>query len=124
MIGKIARVAFVLLLVAFVGVKFLPWGNSEFVSHATDATLVVPNLVTEDGECCEYAASFKSIRSVWSLEQEIERILRDNYTELKCLNEDVLYYDADQDLTVRSYNAKLGFPFNEVVVSYEFGKGC
>lgn len=124
MIGKIARAVIAVALVAFVAVKFLPFGYKDYNSELTDKTLVVPNLMMSAGECCEYAASFKTLRSVWALEREIERILRDNYQEVTCANEHKVYYDEENDLTIRAYSAKWKFPLNEVVVSYGVGKGC
>jgi len=124
MIGKIVRAGLIVLLVVLLGVKFLPWGSGNYESELTGATLVVPKLATKEGECCEYAASFKSLRSVWSLEQEIEQILEDNYTEVKCLSEKPVYYDEEQDVTIHGYSAKIGFPFNQVIISYQKGRRC
>lgn len=124
MIGKIGRVIVILAILVFLGVKFLPFGYSKFTSRLTDKTLEVPNLVTLDGECCEYAATFRTLRSVWSLEREIERILEENYREVLCASGDKFYYDEGNDLTIRGYRAKWKFPFNEVVISYGMGKGC
>ncbi len=125
MIGRLIRVLLVLALIAFVGVKFLPLGASTvFQSADTGKSFTVPNLVVPAEECCAYAVTFKSIRSVWSLEQEVEKILEDDYEEAVCSRGNKVYYNAKEDVTVSGYTVRLGFPMNEVIISYELGKRC
>ena len=125
MVRRLVKVLLVLALVALVGLKFLPLGASTvFQSVDTGKNFTVPNLVVPAGECCAYAATFKSIRSVWSLEREVEKILEDDYEEMVCSRGDRVYYDVEQNVTVTGYTVRLGFPFNEVIISYELGKKC
>lgn len=112
------------LLIGFVGLKFLPLGTSEFESKTTGKKFTVPSVVMLKDECCMFAATFKSVRSVWALEQEAARILEKDYEELRCANERKVYYNAAEDVTVRAYTVNLGFPFNELVISYDLGESC
>lgn len=126
MMGRVVRVLLVVALVGFVGVKFLPLGVSEFTSTTTGKKFPVPSFMMPKDECCMYAVTFKTVRGVWALEQEVARILESDFEEIKCAtsNEKKVYYNAAEDITVRAYTVNLGFPLNELVVSYDLGKSC
>ena len=124
MVGKLLRALVIILVVMLIGVKFLPFGTRKFESETTGKTFAVPSLATPSGECCMYAATFKTLRGVWSLGKDVERILARDYEEKVCANGAKVYYDETQDVTVRSYSVRLGFPMNEVVISYDLGKSC
>ena len=124
MAGKVVRILLVVVLIGFVGVKFLPLGVTQFESKTTGKRFPVPSFMMPKDECCMYAATFKTVRSVWSLEQEAARILESDYEELTCVDGKKVYYNAAEDVTVLSYKANLGFPLNELVISYDVGKRC
>lgn len=111
----------VLCLIIAVLLK-IPFGSSIYLSGASNKTLDVPKFVRIKEECCAYNATFSTIRSVWSLEKDLEKIMN-GYELLQCDNK-TYYYNRNENYTVTDYGVKNGILFNEVYITYGVGNSC
>lgn len=121
---KLIKLIIILAIVATAGVMFLPLGSVEFKDPELTAPLTVPAFSMFEGETGNYTANFQTIRSKWALDQEFEKILNDNYVRYECPNDEVVYYDQKNYITIYSYEIEQGFPFTKYSIDFRRGNQC
>lgn len=121
---KLIKLIIILAIVATAGVMFLPLGSVEFKDPGLTAPLIVPAFSMFEGETGNYTANFQTIRSEWALRQEFEKILNEKYVRYVCPNDEVVYYDQKNYITIYTYNIEQGFPFTKYSVDYKQGNQC
>ena len=115
-------IVFCILLLVFFALKYIPFGSKKAMMGASLIEIEVPKLVTLDSECCTYEATFKSIRSKTSLENEFKKIIKDY---VKFDNNNQTYYCNFKDnYTILDYTINSGFIFNSLHIKYELGNKC
>lgn len=121
---KLLKILVFIVVLAVLGVMFLPIGSVEYKDPQMAGTIRVPSFAIFEGETGNYEAKFKSVRSSWALEQEFERILSDTYVKHECTDGKVVYYDQKNYVTVDGYQIEQGFPFSSFTVKYRSGNSC
>lgn len=121
---KLIKFLFFVVIVAVLGVMFLPLGSVEFKDPAMSATLSVPSFSMFEGETGAYIANFQSIRSQWALEQEFEKIMKEKYASHVCPDGRTVYFDQKNYITIYDYAVEQGFPFSRFSVEYGRGNSC
>lgn len=111
----------IFLSIFFIGREF-SFGIKEYASEASSKIVDVPKFSFLKEECCNFSATFSSIRSVSSLKEELEKILS-SYQKLDCDNKNY-YYNPVEDYTITDYSIKKGFLLNEFVITYGKGNSC
>lgn len=106
----------IVIFVCIVAVKYLPLGYINYKNSKMQSTLTVPSLSIFDKECCMTSTMFKSIRSVYSLENELEKIMKTK-EKISC-NSKTYYYDKENDLTIIDYGVEPGFVLNSFFITY------
>lgn len=111
-----------ILIILYFGATTLPYGTKEYISGASGKKLIVPKLTKLKEECCNYKATFTSIRSIKSLEKEMEQLIN-SYQKLNCDNKSYVYNEKE-DYTITEYSLKKGTIFNEITITYGKGNSC
>lgn len=107
------------IIIFVMGIKFVPFGSKNYKNDKMASTLTIPKLSIFDEECCMFSANFKSFRSKYSLEKELNRIMG-NY-EKKVCEDKTYYYDKENDITITEYGVKIGFIMNSFYIVYDKG---
>lgn len=102
--------------------KFIPFGVKEEMMPTTSITLKVPKMSLLESECCMYSATFKSFRSRYMLQKELDNIMN-KYKKVSCNNK-TYYYDEEKDITISEYGVKQGFIINKFYIVYDKGNYC
>lgn len=97
-------------------IKFFPFGT-EF-SKDTSGRLTIPKLSTFEEECCMFSAHYKSIRSKYIIQKELDKTMK-NYK--KCNRG---YYDEENDISITEYGVERGIIFNHFYIVYDKGNYC
>lgn len=125
---KLLRLLIVVVLIVAAGALFLPLGSVEYKDPEVAGTLRVPSFSMFEQETIEsdgkYKAEFKSVRSQWALEQEFERIMKDNYVDTVCSDGQEAHLDQKNQVIVYSYDVQQQIPFSEYSVEYSRGSSC
>lgn len=125
---KLLRLLIIVVLIVGAGALFLPLGSVEYKDPEVAGTLRVPSFSILEQETLEsdgkYKAEFKSVRSQWALEQEFERIMKDNYVETVCSDGKSAHLDEKNQVIVYSYDVQQGVPFSVYSVVYVRGGSC
>ncbi len=100
----------------------LPYGTKLYHSEASNKVIDVPKFTQLKEECCNFSATFTSVRSASSLKKELERLLV-SYQKLDCDHKDY-YYNPKGDYTITEYTIKEGIFFNELKITYGIGNSC
>lgn len=111
-----------LFIVAYLVATMLPYGTKEYVSGASGKIIDVPKLTKLKEECCNFKATFTSIRSAKSLEKEMENLIA-SYQKLNCDNKSYIY-NPKGDYTITEYSITKGVIFNELNITYGKGNSC
>lgn len=110
------------LLLASLVILMLPLGKTTFESYSTEKKIEVPLLSIYKEEYGMYHIHFYNIRSVYSLQKEMKKIVSE-YEEMNCNNQ-VKYYNAKEDYTMEEYQVEDGFFFNKISITYRKGNSC
>ena len=94
----ITLIVFILIIL---GVKYMPLGTKKARLGASLISIDVPKLSSLDSECCEYEATFKTIRSKKKKKKELDSIMS-NYQKVNC-NGNTYYYDSSNNITYTKY---------------------
>ena len=125
---KLIRLIIILAVIATAGVMFLPLGSVEFKDPNLTSPLVVPAFSMFEEEATNdsdnFTAYFQTIRSGWAVEEEMKRILKDKYIEYICPNDEVVYYDQKNYITIYTWNVEQGFPFTKYSIDFGRGNQC
>ena len=111
-----------IIIIAFLLILFLeiPFGRTIYVTKETSRVLEIPNFVGFKEEKTN-EVKFTSIRSKWSLQKDIDKILN-KYQKIDCDNT-TYYYNAEKDFTVSKYVIKKKWK-NEITIYYAPGNTC
>lgn len=110
----------VVMLVAFLGLKFIPFKKTTYKSEQTDVNLRIPGFSFFNKECCMTSVTFTSPRSALFLQAELNDIMSD-YESYTC-NNNKYYYDEKEDITISKYGVEVGLLFNTFYITYDKGK--
>lgn len=110
----------VVMLVIFLGLKFIPFKKTTYKSKQTDVNLRIPGFSFFNKECCMTSVTFTSPRSALFLQAELNDIMS-KYESYTC-NNNKYYYDEKEDITISEYGVELGFLFNTFYITYDKGK--
>jgi len=122
-INSIRKVLLLVILIIIVGYFILinlPLGVTKYKSDYSGKTLEIPYLSMVENECCMFGITFKNIRSVTFLENEINEIL--NQYEKISYNGKNCYYNKEEDLTITEYGVERGLIFNKIYFVYDTGR--
>ena len=120
---KIRLLVILAILCLGLGILLMvPYGTTVYNSEASGKVLDVPKFVKLKEECCNYSATFSSIRSAWSLKQDLDEIIA-KYQVLECNNKSY-YYNEESDYTIVSYGIRRRVIFNEIYINYGKGNSC
>lgn len=117
---KLIFIAIFCLVIAML--LLFPYGTREYVSEASGKILEVPKFSKLSEECCNYEASFTSLRSYAILKKELQQVL-DSYEVLNCDNKKY-YYNTKEDFTITNYKLERGLLLNKFSISYGAGNSC
>ncbi len=117
---KLIFIAIICLVIAML--LLFPYGTREYVSEASGKILEVPKFSKLSEECCNYEASFTSLRSYAVLKKELQQVL-DSYEVLNCDNKKY-YYNTKEDFTITNYKLERGLFLNKFSISYGAGNSC
>ena len=112
----------VILLLVFVGIKLIPFGTKEAMMGANITRIEVPSLSSLEEECCEYEATFKTLRGKNSIQKELDNMV-ENYMEIDC-NGKKVYYDLTHNITVFDYEVNGDGLFTIFTIKYNIGQTC
>lgn len=121
---KLIKLLIFLAIIAVAGVMFLPLGSVEFKDPELTAPLVIPVFSMFKGETGNYVANFETLRSSWALEQEFEKILKDNYINHTCDDGAVVYFDQKNYITIYGFTVEQDFPLSKYSIEYGRGNQC
>lgn len=110
------------LIIIISCLKFIPFGVKEAMMPTTSVTLKVPKMSFLESECCMYSVTFKSFRSRYILQKELDNIMN-KYEKISCNNKNY-YYDKENDITISEYDVKQGFIINKFYIVYVKGNYC
>ena len=119
---KVELVIFIILCIVVMIMLMIPYGTSFYISDASGVILEVPKFVISKEECCNYSASFTTIRSSWALKKDLEAMI-DKYEPLNC-DDKIYYYNREKDYTITDYGVIERKIFNEVFITYGKGNSC
>ena len=119
---KIFLILVAIIIASYVIFTYFPFGLQKYQSKNSDITFNVPGFSTFKEECCMFNASFKSIRSTFSIKKELEKELK-NYEKVNCNNK-TYYYNKNQDFTITEYYVNNGFIFNNFSITFDKGNLC
>src|SRR5574344_2520856 len=108
-----------IIVVIILGIKFIPFGYHNYKNEKMMSSLTIPKLSVFDKECCMFSASFKSYRSVYSLKNELDNIMK-KYDKISC-NSKTYYYDKKNDITISDYGVESGIIVNTFFITYDKG---
>ena len=91
----------VVIFLIFIGIKFIPLGTKDAMMGANITKIEVPSLSSLESECCEYEATFKTLRGKNSIQKELDNMVS-NYMEVDC-NGKKVYYDMTHNITIFDY---------------------
>lgn len=115
---KIIRTILLVIIVLFIiGVKFIPFGSKSYTNKQMASTLIIPRLSFFEKECCMFSTTFRSFRSVDSLQKELNKIMK-KYEKKTCNNKTV-YYDSKNKITIYEYGVENGLLFNTYYINYD-----
>lgn len=100
----------------------IPYGVTNYQSEASEKILDVPKFIKLKEECCNYSATFSTLRSAWSLKHDLKKIISE-YQILECDGK-TYYYNAEKDYTITEYGVRNGVIFNQVYITYGIGNSC
>lgn len=112
----------IVLILVFIGIKVISFGTKEAVMGANITTIEVPKLSSLEDECCNYEATFKTLRGKNSIQKELDNML-ESYMEIDC-NGKKAYYDMTHNVTVFDYEINGGFLFTTYTLKYNIGQTC
>jgi len=112
----------IVVFLIFIGIKFIPFGTKEAMMGANITKIEVPNLSNLESECCEYEATFKTLRGKNSIQKELDNMVS-NYMEVDC-NGKKVYYDMTHNVTIFDYEVDGGFVFTTYTIKYNIGQTC
>ncbi len=120
---RIRRLIFLsIFLLVFAILLMIPYGLGTYHSEASNRILDVPKFVKLKEECCSYNATFSTLRSTWSLQKDLEEMIK-NYDVLDCDGK-TYYYNPTENYTITEYGIHKGILFNEVYINYGAGNSC
>ena len=105
-----------ILIVLIIAVKIVPLGTKKMTLGATIISIEVPKLSSLDSECCEYKATFKTIRGISSIKKDFDSIMS-KYQKVIC-NGISYYYDKENNITYKEITYEGGLLFNTYNISY------
>ncbi len=115
-------IVFAIIGIIIVVLISLPYGTKVYKSGASGKILEVPKLSILKEECCNFSATFTSIRSANALQEELDKLIT-SYQKLECDNV-VYYYNPEGDYTITNYTVTKGKIFNEFTITYGNGNSC
>ena len=115
-------VVLIVIIFVFLGIKFIPLGTKKARLGATLITIDVPKLSSLKDECCEYEATFTTIRGEKVIKKELESIMS-KYQKVYC-NGDTYYYDFNNNITYTKYEIISGLFSNTFKITYVKGNIC
>ena len=113
---------FCIILIVFLGLRFLSFGSKSQTMGASLVNLDIPKFSSIKDECCNFKATFKSLRSAKVLEKELDKIM-DSYMKVSC-NGETYYYNIKSDVTIISYYVNSSKLINTYEIVYEKGNIC
>ena len=105
-----------ILIVLIIAVKIVPLGTKKMTLGATIISIEVPKLSSLDSECCEYKATFKTIRGIKKKKKDFDSIMS-KYQKVIC-NGISYYYDKENNITYKEITYEGGLLFNTYNISY------
>ena len=112
----------VILILVFIGVKYIPFGTKEATMGANIQKIEIPSLSSLESECCTYEATFKTLRGKNSIQKELDDMV-ENYMQIDC-NGKKAYYDMTHNVTIFSYEVKGSGLFTQFTIKYNIGRTC
>lgn len=109
--GRILILLFIILII-----KFFPFGTEY--SKNTVGKLIIPKLSIFEEECCMFSANYKSVRSKYILQKELDKTIK-SYK-----NCNGVYYDEKNNISITDYGVERGFVFNYFYIIYDKGNYC
>jgi hypothetical protein len=117
---KLIKISIICLILALL--LIVPYGKRIYKSEASGKFLEVPKFSKLREECCNYSATFSSIRSYASLKVDLKKIVK-SYEKLDCDGVNY-YYNKDEDYTITDFGVKRGLIFNTFYITYGEGNSC
>jgi hypothetical protein len=117
---KLIKISIICLILALL--LIIPYGTRIYKSEASGKFLDIPRFSKLSEECCNYSATFKSLRSANSIRAELKKIVS-KYEVLDC-DGTSYYYNKDEDYTIIDYGVKRGLFFNTFYITYGSGNSC
>ena len=115
-------IVLIILIILVLGIKYLPFGTKKARLGATLISIEVPRLSSLDSECCEYEATFKTLRSKSVIKKELDKIMS-KYMKVSC-NGQTYYYDLSNNITYTNYEMYDGVIFNSYKLTYVRNNIC
>ena len=119
----ISVLVFLMLLIVFLGLRFLSFGSKTQIMGASLVSLDIPKFSSIKSESStSYDATFKSLRSAKVLQKELDKIMS-SYMKINC-NGGTYYYNMKSDVTITLYFVNPPSLINTFEIVYEKGNVC
>lgn len=117
---KIFGIIVLIIIIFILAVKYIPFGYTTFESRKIQARkLTIPKMSYFEEECCMFSANFKSFRSKFILEKELNNIMK-KYEKIRC-GKNVYYYNRESDITITYYGVERDGLLNRIYIVYDKG---
>lgn len=112
----------VVLIIGFIGIKFISFGTENAMMGASLIEIEVPKLSNLSEECCLYEATFTTLRGRSSIQKELDNMVS-KYQQKDC-DGSKAYYDLTNDVTIFEYGIKSSGIFTTYYIKYNKGNVC
>ena len=119
---RIIMIILILCILAISLIRNVPSGTTKMKMPNSSITLEIPKHSNFIDECCMYSASFESIRSVKSLQKELDNIML-QYQKKTCDGK-IYYYNSEEDITIHEYGVTSKLFKNTFYLVYDLGDKC
>lgn len=118
MLKKFLIISAIIVLIVLI-IKYFPLGNDKIELNDSKKMLEIPRLSFNLEESELYKAEFTSLKSIFSLERELNNIMQE-YEKRTCNNK-TIYYDKSQNITITDYGVSRGIILNSFYIQYIIG---
>lgn len=118
---NIVELIIVLLIIITLG--YLKFSKPKIVNYKltdSNVNIKIPSNSYLKNECCMFAVTFRTFKSLKATETMLDKIIK-SY-EVIYIDDQIYYYDSENDISIDDYGVRLGFPFNEFYISFTKGK--
>lgn len=116
---KIVLMILGILAFTIICLQNIPYGTQAYKMPNSGVMLKAPKFLQLEKECCMFSATFKSFRSQFMLQLELEHMMND-YEKITCHNQTV-YYDKKENMTITDYGVTNKLLFREFYITYQKG---